>query len=146
MVGEGKDGVPGWNGTFKQLAAVLNNVLDDGNHFHRCISGLSAYYEADSRKAFAKPYGGPGKGKERYCRMIELLNEFGHCHGFEALRDAALCEPIPAADGEGEGTWVTAVQMACLVRPFGGRVARMLTRDTIAEYFAPVRERLTHPS
>ena len=86
VVGEGKDGAPGWNGTFKPLAAVLNNVLDDENHFHRCISGLSAYYETDTRKAFARPFGGPGKGKERYCRMIELLNEFGHCHGFAALR------------------------------------------------------------
>ena len=82
--------------------------------------------------AWATPLNRPhDPAKPGYVWLADLLDSFGVAQGFTSLRSAII-----------DSREVTGVQMAALILPFGGKVARMLSRETVTDVFVPVRDKL----
>lgn len=74
---------------------------------------------------------GHDPSKPGHIWLMDLLDSFGTARGFDSLRTVVI-----------DSDEITGVQMATLLRPFGGKCARMLTKKTILNTFVPVRDKL----
>ncbi len=122
----------GWNGCFESLSHAFKMCLDAENQFHQKNACNSSYYQPGDASVWATPLHRPhDPAKPGYIWLADLLDSFGVARGFNSLRSAII-----------DSHEVTGVQMAALIRPFGGKVARMLSQQTIMDVFVPVRDKL----
>jgi hypothetical protein len=99
---------------------------------HRLRSLTAAFTDCREPSVWAKSLGsGRDLSKPGHIWLMDLLDSFGAARGFESLRSVVI-----------DNDEITGVQMATLLRPFGGKCARMLTNETISNIFVPVRDKL----
>ena len=133
MLGDKDKPGEAWGGAFEKMAETLEEVLCPDNKFHSKAAHFNGFYQPYNSSAADVRV---SSGKLRNHWLVDLVNDFGDCKGSDTTALTAFDIIVKAARTDGTGV----TQLAQLVTPFGGQVARLLKPELVARVFVPVRK------